>query len=141
MKYYKENKKVKDSKQLERHFKGIANSKRIDILKLVSSYPSITLIEISEKLKTNVKTTAEHTRRLVLAGLLNKKYNGHTVEHSISPYGKKMIELCKRIEMAQTEFGSPMFGFETFGEYKVSPDDIDESNGCRDVHWCGKAYV
>jgi DNA-binding MarR family transcriptional regulator len=93
MKYYKEKKNVKTSKQLERHFKGIANSKRIDILLLVSANPSITLIEITERLKTNTKTTAEHTRRLVDAGLLNKKYNGHTVEHTISPYGKKIVEI------------------------------------------------
>ena len=93
MKYYKEKKNVKTSKQLERHFKGIANSKRIDILLLVSANPSITLIEITERLKTNIKTTSEHTRRLVDAGLLNKKYNGHTVEHTVSPYGKKIVEI------------------------------------------------
>ncbi len=93
MKYYKEKKITKTSKQLERHFKGVANSKRIDIILLVANNPSITLIEITERLKTNIKTTAEHTRRLVGAGLLNKKYNGHTVEHSISPYGKKIVEI------------------------------------------------
>ena len=93
MKYYKEKKIIKTSKQLERHFKGIANSKRIDIILLVSKLPSITLIEIAERLKSNIKTTAEHTRRLVDAGLLNKKYNGHTVEHSLSPYGKKIVDI------------------------------------------------
>jgi len=93
MKYFKEKRNAKTSKQLERHFKGIANSKRIDILLLVSTRPSITLTEITEKLKTNTKTTAEHTRRLVDAGLLNKKYNGHTVEHTISPYGEKIVKI------------------------------------------------
>jgi DNA-binding MarR family transcriptional regulator len=93
MKNFKEKKSIKTSKQLERHFKGVANSKRIDILMLVSTKPSIILTEITERLKTNTKTTAEHTRRLVDAGLLNKKYNGHTVEHTVSPYGEKIVKI------------------------------------------------
>jgi len=65
---------MKTAKQLERHFKGAANHHRIDILLLVSESPNITLDGIAEKLNRNFKTISEHTRRLVQAGLLNKKY-------------------------------------------------------------------
>jgi DNA-binding transcriptional ArsR family regulator len=87
--------KTKTSKQMERHFKGIANHKRIDILLLVKNSEGITLEEIAEQLKGNFKTISEHTRRLVQAGLLNKKYQGRNVIHSLSPYGEKIVNFIK----------------------------------------------
>jgi len=84
--------KIKTSKQLERHFKGIANHRRLDILFLVKDSNGITLEEMAERLKCNFKTLSEHTLKLVQAGLLNKKYQGRTVAHSLSPYGQKLIE-------------------------------------------------
>lgn len=87
--------KNKTSKQLERHFKGIANHRRIDILFLVKNFDGITLEEIADKLKCNFKTISEHTRRLVYAGLLNKKYKGRAVAHSLSPYGQRFIEFME----------------------------------------------
>ncbi len=79
---------LKTSKQLERHFKGVANHRRIAILMLVYKNSRITLDKIAEILDCNIKTISEHTRRLVQAGLLNKSYKGRNVEHSVSPYGK-----------------------------------------------------
>ncbi len=78
----------KTSKQLERHFKGVANHRRIAILMLVFKNEGITLEQIAESLDCNLKTISEHTRRLAHAGLLNKSYKGRKVEHSVSPYGK-----------------------------------------------------
>ncbi len=87
--------KTKNSKQMERHFKGIANHWRIDILLSVKDQSGITLEEIGDKLNCNIKTASEHTRRLVQAGLLNKKYQGRTVCHTLSPYGVKLVEFIK----------------------------------------------
>lgn len=78
----------KNAHQLERHFKGMANHYRIEILLLVNQQPGITVEEISEQLGANFKTISQHTRYLVQAGLLNKKYVGRTVTHTLSPYGK-----------------------------------------------------
>lgn len=80
--------KPKTAKQLERHFKGVANHRRIDILKLIAENESINLEDIAENLKCNIKTVSEHTRKLVQAGLVNKKYQGRMVAHSLSPYGQ-----------------------------------------------------
>jgi len=87
--------KVKTAKQMERHFKGIANHRRIDILLLVAKERGITVEDIADNLKTNIKTISEHTRRLVQAGLVNKQYRGRTVEHSLSPYGKYFVNFIK----------------------------------------------
>jgi len=85
----------KTEKQLERYFKGAANHRRLQILNLVSRRPGMTLEEISEALACNPKTISEHTRKLVQAGLLNKHYQGRSVEHVISPYGVKFIKFMQ----------------------------------------------
>jgi len=79
---------MKTAKQLERHFKGVANHRRIEILRLISENEGINLENIAEDLNCNFKTVSEHTRKLVQAGLVNKKYHGRMVAHSLSPYGK-----------------------------------------------------
>ncbi len=84
--------KTKTAKQLERHFKGLANHHRIDILKLIAESEGISLDDIAESLGCNFKTISEHTRKLVQAGLVDKTYHGRTVAHSLSPYGKTFFK-------------------------------------------------
>ncbi len=80
---------------MERHLKGMANHYRIEILLLVAEREGITLLEVIDKLKANDKTIGEHTRRLVSAGLINKKHNGVFVEFYLSPYGKMFAQFLK----------------------------------------------
>lgn len=84
--------KKKTAKQLERHFKGAANHYRIEILQIVARQEGVSLEGIVQATGGNVKTISEHTRRLALAGLINKKYQGKFVAHSLSPYGKKFLK-------------------------------------------------
>jgi|SRR3989344_5459470 len=90
--------KIKTPKQMERHLKGISNHYRIEILLLLAERNGITLEDIVETLKANEKTIGEHTRRLYLAGLLNKKYRGKFVEHTLSPYGKTFVRFLKSFQ-------------------------------------------
>lgn len=87
--------KLKTAKQMERHLKGMANHYRIEILLLVAEHGGITLGGIIETLGANEKTLGEHTRRLYQAGLINKKYLGKFVQHTLSPYGKTFVEFLK----------------------------------------------
>jgi DNA-binding MarR family transcriptional regulator len=82
-------KNTKTPKQLERHLKGVANHRRIEILMLVNRRQGITVDQIAETLHCNFKTISAHTQKLVQSGLLEKKYLGHNVLHTLSPYGKK----------------------------------------------------
>jgi len=86
---------MKTPRQLERYFKGVANHRRLEILFLVAKNEGITLEGIAEVLNCNIKTISEHTRRLSGAGLLNKRYQGRSVSHYLSPYGKMFIEFTK----------------------------------------------
>lgn len=92
--------KIKTAKQMERHLKGMANHYRVEILLLVAERKGITLEEIVGTLKANEKTIGEHTRRLHHAGLLNKKYRGKFVEHTLSPYGKTFVSFLKSFQHA-----------------------------------------
>lgn len=88
-------KKVKSPKKLERHFKGVANHRRIQILLLVARKPGIILDQIMDELQGNQKTFSEHTRRLVAAGLIEKAYAGRMVQHSLTPYGKVFVDFIR----------------------------------------------
>ncbi len=89
-------KNVKTPEQLERHFKGVANRRRIEVLLLVDKEDKISLNEIAKVLKCNFKTLSEHTRKLVQAGLLNKTHTADgAVRHSLSPYGRKFIKFIE----------------------------------------------
>lgn len=76
-------KKSKTAKQMERHLKGMANHYRINILLIIADQENITLEGIVKILLANEKTIGEHTRRLHNAGLINKKYRGKFVEHTL----------------------------------------------------------
>ena len=78
----------KSAKQLERHLKGVANHRRIEILFLVAREEGISVEGISSTLRCNFKTASEHIRRLALAGLIEKKYEGHYMKHQLTPYGR-----------------------------------------------------
>jgi len=86
---------MKTPRQLERYFKGAANHRRIAILFVVEKDNGVTVEGITDKLEVNFKTISQHTRSLVQAGLLNKKYFGRQVQHSLSPYGKSFLKFMK----------------------------------------------
>ncbi|EKD56149.1 MAG: hypothetical protein ACD_58C00288G0006 [uncultured bacterium] len=82
-------------KKLERVYKGVANHRRIEIMFLIDKHNELSLNEISELIKCNLKTISEHTKRLYLAGLVNKRHYGNNVLHSLSPYGDKIYATFK----------------------------------------------
>lgn len=86
---------MKTPKQLERHFKGAANHRRIAILLAVEKYDGIAVEELADKLGANLKTISQHTHSLVHAGLLNKRYRRRQVAHSLSPYGKLFLKFMR----------------------------------------------
>ncbi len=81
--------------QLERCVKGIANHHRISILFLLAKQEGMTLDQIVQSLGGNAKTFSEHTQKLRNAGLIQKRYKGNSVEHSLSPYGKRFHDFLK----------------------------------------------
>ena len=93
--------KIKTAKQMERHLKGMSNHYRIEILLLIAESGGITLENIIKAIGANEKTLGEHTRRLHQAGLINKRYRGKFVEHTLSPYGKAFSRFLKTFQQTQ----------------------------------------
>ena len=91
-------KKLKTAKQIERHVKGVANHRRIEIIFLIAEQNGITVEGISRALECNFKTISEHTRRLVQAGLVDKKYDGRQVKHVLSPYGRTFASFLRTFQ-------------------------------------------
>lgn len=87
---------MKTPRQLQRYFKGAANHWRIAILFQVEQSAGITVNGVAEILSGNFKTISQHTRSLVHAGLLNKKYRGREVTHFISPYGRMFLKFMRK---------------------------------------------
>jgi predicted transcriptional regulator len=94
----------KTAKQIERHMKGVANHWRILILLLVSEERGINVEGITESLHGNFKTISDHIRKLVQAGLLDKKYKGSNVLHSLSPYGDRFVKFIKEFRDSVYEY-------------------------------------
>ncbi len=86
---------MKTTKQLERYFKGAANHWRIAILIEVDRNEGVSVEGITQKLEANFKTISQHTKALMHAGLLNKRYQGRNVVHALSPYGKAFLKFFK----------------------------------------------
>jgi len=86
---------MKTAKQLERYFKGAANHRRIDILRLVEKHEGITVDQIARSLGVDFKSISQHTQVLVQAGLLSKRYQGRQVAHFLSPYGRSFLRFMK----------------------------------------------
>ncbi len=87
--------KQTEGKRLERFFKGPANYRRIDILFFVEKNKGSNLFDIAEGLDTDYKIIAQHTEKLVQAGLLNKRYIGNFTSFNLSPYGKRFVSFIK----------------------------------------------
>ncbi|KKW06097.1 MAG: hypothetical protein UY41_C0034G0001, partial [Candidatus Moranbacteria bacterium GW2011_GWE1_49_15] len=95
-KYPKEKvRQEKSAKQMERHLKGVANHRRIEILFLIAEKKGISVDSVSAILKCNLKTISAHILRLEQAGLVRKRNMGRLVVHELSPYGQAIQKFLK----------------------------------------------
>lgn len=85
-------------RQLERIVKGFSNHRRIQILTLLSSVPELSVGEIAQKLKINLKTASEHIRRLAISGLVLKRNQGKNVRHKLSDRGVVILTFLRTLE-------------------------------------------
>lgn len=92
--------KEKNARKLERHFKGVANHRRIQILQFIARRPGAIQEDIIEETQGNQKTISEHIRRLVIAGLVEKNYEGRMLRHTLTPYGKTFYEFIRSFSRA-----------------------------------------
>jgi DNA-binding transcriptional ArsR family regulator len=73
--------------------KGAGNHRRLRILLLLSQTPHLCLEQIHQRAGGSLPTIAEHAQRLALAGLVQKRYRGREVEHTLAPLGQRILTL------------------------------------------------
>ncbi|OGY99561.1 MAG: hypothetical protein A2945_02865 [Candidatus Liptonbacteria bacterium RIFCSPLOWO2_01_FULL_52_25] len=91
-------KETKSFHHLERIVRGFANHRRIEVLDLLEKHPELSVIQISEKLRVNFKTVADHVRRLAIAGLLMKRSEGASVRHKLTSRGAHILKFLRTLE-------------------------------------------
>ena len=89
---------MKKVKQLERIVKGFANHRRIEIMELLDKSPELSVVEISDMLKINYKTGADHIRRLAIAGIIMKRNDNNFVRHALTDEGKSILKFLRTLE-------------------------------------------
>jgi predicted transcriptional regulator len=88
----------KTYRALERLVRGFSNHRRIEMLNLVENNPELSVEEISRKLNINYKTTADHLRRLTIAGLLLKRSDSVSIRHKLTSRANHVLKFLRTLE-------------------------------------------
>ncbi len=83
---------------LERIIKGFANHRRLQIMDLLKREPELSVDEIAERLRIGYTNASDHIRKMAIAGLLMKRYEGNNVRHKLTPRAESILVFCKRLQ-------------------------------------------
>tara|TARA_B100001179_G_C18558264_1_gene389257 strand:+ start:376 stop:696 length:321 start_codon:yes stop_codon:yes gene_type:complete len=73
-------------------FKMMGNEYRMNMLLLLKEHPHLTLDQINEHVGGDFKNISTHMKKLSTAGLVDKKYLGNYVQHTLTEYGKRSVQ-------------------------------------------------
>ena len=85
-------------KKLERIIKGVANHRRLQILELLEKKPELSVQEISERLKSEMKNISAHVGKMAVAGLLIKRSDSKSVRHKLTNRGINILKFVRMLE-------------------------------------------
>ncbi len=85
-------------RQLEKLVRGFSNHRRIEIIELLAKSPELSVIEISDVLRINYKTGADHIRRLTISGIVMKRNDNNSVRHALTSDGKAILKFLRTLE-------------------------------------------
>lgn len=88
----------KTNREIEKIVKGFANHRRIEILFLLNRKPELSVMEISDNLKSDFKNISAHISKMYTAGLLVKRSMGSSVCHKLTKRGKSILQFVRIIE-------------------------------------------
>jgi len=91
-------KNKKTYNQLERFVRGFSNHRRIQIMELLKKEPELSVEEIAEELDVNMKTIAQHIKRLAMSGLVLKRCELHSVRHKLTKKGIQVLKFLRTLE-------------------------------------------
>jgi len=77
--------------------KGVANHRRIEILVLLKNHPEQSVTELTNEIKVDFRTVAEHIRKMQHAGLIMKRSDGRNVRHALTQLGEHVLRFFDTI--------------------------------------------
>ena len=90
--------KKKTNRELERIVKGFANHRRLQILKLLSKEPELSVLEISERVNSDFKNISAHINKMAIAGLVMKRNDDKSVRHKLTKRGNLTLKFVRMLE-------------------------------------------
>ena len=85
---------------LERIFKGLANGRRLQILRLLKVRGSVSLEQVARHCGVEAPTACEHARKLRMAGLVYRKRLRHSIGLELTERGQLALSLAPRLELS-----------------------------------------
>lgn len=88
----------KTNRELERIIKGIANHRRLQVLELLQKEPELSVQEISDKVKSDIKNISSHINKMAVSGLVMKRSDGKSIRHKLTNRGKNILTFVRMLE-------------------------------------------
>ncbi|MFZ3020366.1 MAG: MarR family transcriptional regulator [Minisyncoccia bacterium] len=89
---------MKTKRELERIVKGFANHRRIEILILLNNEPELSVQEIADRLKSEMKNISAHINKMAIAGLVMKRSDNKSVRHKLTKRGNSILKFVRTLE-------------------------------------------
>ena len=88
----------KTNRELERIIKGFANHRRLQILQLLAKEPELSVQEIAEETKSEMKNISAHINKMAVSGLLMKRSDSKSVRHKLTKRGIIILKFVRMLE-------------------------------------------
>lgn len=85
-------------RKLERIIKGFANHRRMQILAVLDKEPGLSVQEISDRVKSEMKNISAHITKLAVAGLLIKRSDSKSIRHKLTKRGIFILKFVRMLE-------------------------------------------
>jgi len=85
-------------KKLERIVKGFANHRRLQVLELLQKEPELSVQEIAERLKSEMKNISAHISKMAIAGLVMKRSDTKSIRHKLTKRGNLILKFVRMLE-------------------------------------------
>ena len=90
----------KSENSQERIFKGLANHRRLQILRILQSRGPVSLDKVAEICGIQAPTACEHARKLRIAGLVFRRRLRRCIQLELTERGELALGLAPRLEAA-----------------------------------------
>lgn len=83
---------------LEQIVRSFSNHRRITMLCLLYKSPELSVSQIADELKIDIKLASFYLRRLTIAGLIMKKSHGKSIRHKLTKRGLFVLTFIRTLE-------------------------------------------